>query len=137
MSVLIDARPHAAAIKAALDAALAPAWVSFEYDKVPGTNGNAGTAPGIFVALSLERRTNPLLRTPGRAGAAGWRVALRSVGRTVAECRWAQLRVADALNEQRLFVAGEYSNRLQFESGDAPGFDDGRYSAIDLYTYVR
>lgn len=136
MSVLVDARPHATAVKSALDAALGP-WDAYDYDDLPGANGNAGTLPGIFVTISLERRYNPLIRPPGRADSVGWRLALRSVGRTVDEARWAQLRTADALNEKRLLVAGEYTTRLQFETGDAAAFDDGRYSATDFYTYVH
>lgn len=134
MSVLLDSRPHAVAIKEALDGILWD-WSAYDFDDVPGSNGNPGKLPGIYVAFSIERRPNPLVRTPGRAGSAGWRVALRSVGRTVDECRWAQNRVALALNEERLLVDGDYTSRLQFESGQAADRDEGRYSALDIYTY--
>lgn len=136
MSVLVDSRPHAVAIKAALKPQLGE-WSAWDYDDLPGSNGNPGTPPRIFTLVSLERRTSSVLRTPGRAGAVGWRLAIRSVGHTIDECRWAQLKAAAALNEQRLLVGGEYSSRLQYESGDAPAYDDGRYSALDFYTYVR
>lgn len=134
MSLLLDARPHAEAIKAALDDPLWN-WSAYDFDDVPGSNGNPGKLPGIYVAFTVERRANPLVRNPGRTGSVGWRVALRSVGRTVDECRWAQDRVGFALNEERLPVEGRYSSRLQFESGQAPELDEGRYSALDIYTY--
>lgn len=136
MSVLIDARPHSKAIVAAVTAEL-DIWSAYTYDKVPGLQANTGTAPGIFVAVSVERRTNPVLRTPGRAGSAGWRVSLRCVGRTVAEAQWAQWRVGVALNENRLLVNSVYTSRFQPEPSDAPAPDDGRYSAVETYIYTH
>lgn len=143
MSVLLDARPHAAAIKAALEATIGPdpdtdATRVFDYDEVPGGNDEDGEWPdGLFVLIGIERRSNPVLRTPGRAGSAGWRVSFRSVGRDASEARWAQFQVAQALAEQRLLVAEKHTSRLQLESSDAPAYDDGRYSATDLYTYTH
>lgn len=136
MSVLLDARPHATAVKDALDVPLG-AWAAYDYDDVPGANDNHGKPPGIFVLISVERRFNPNVRMSAQAGTTAWRLAVRSVGRTVAECRWAQVRVAEVLNEGRLLVAGIYTSRLQYESGNAASFDDGRYSAVDIYTYVH
>lgn len=136
MSVLLDVRPHAVALKAALDGPLGQ-WSAYDYDEVPGGNGNEGTLPFIYVVLSVERRLNPIVRAPGRTSSAGWRVALRSVGRTVDECRWAQNRVAIGLNEKRLLVADEHTSRLQYESGQAAELDEGRYSALDIYTYTH
>lgn len=134
MTVVLDVRPHAVALKAALDGPLGQ-WSAYDYDEVPGSNGNDASLPHIYVVLSVERRPNPLVRTPGRTGSAGWRVALRSVGRTVDECRWAQNRVAIGLNEKRLLIADEFTSRLQYESGQAAELDEGLYSALDIYTY--
>lgn len=133
---LVDQRPHATAIKAAIKAQFGPNNV-YEYGQVPGANGVAGTLPNIFAIISLERRSNTFLRLPARAGNAGWRLAVRTVGRTVDECRWAQLRVADALNEARLTVGDKPTTPLQYEAGDAPTFDDGRFSAVDYYTFAH
>lgn len=136
MSTLIDARPHAAAIKAAINAHLGP-WETFEYDNVPGTNENEGTPPVMFVTISLERRGNELLRSVARSGSTAWRLAVRYTAPSVDECRWLQKRTADAINEQRVVVADKPTTRMQFEPGDAPAFDDGAYSSHDFYTFVH
>lgn len=140
MSVLIDARPYAVAVKTALDATLGPDPATgesraYDYDDLPGSLGNEGTPPGIFVAISLERRGSLSLRMSARAGTSSWRLAVRSVGMTVDECRWAQHKTAVALNEARLLVGDRRTTPIQYESGDAPAYDDGRYSATDLYVY--
>lgn len=137
MTVLLDARPYAVAVRAALDTALAPNK-SYEYRQVPGADGNKGTLPPIFVLVSLERRSNPLVRqNSARAGAVGWRLATRSAGRTVDECRWAMSHVSDVLNEKRLLVAGEYTTRIQFESDEAPAWDEERFTAVAFWTFVH
>lgn len=136
MSVVLDSRLHANAVKAAVTDELGP-WDAYDYDEVPGTNGNAGTVPAIFVLVSVERRYNPNLRSTAKAGMTGWRIAVRAVGPTVDEVRWALLKVATALNEERLTVDGSPTTPIQFESDQAPEFDDGRYSGIALYTYAH
>ena len=135
MSVLVDARPHGTAVRAAIAAALGTAHV-YDHGKVPGANGNEGTLPEIFVLVAIERRYSPVLRS-AHAGNAGWRVLTTALGRTVAESEWAQARVAAALNEQRLTVAGAPTTRIQLESTTAPKFDDGRFAADAFYTYAH
>lgn len=135
MSVVIDSREHASAVKAALTAEL-DEWDAYDYDELPGSNGNAGTLPAIFVLVAVERRYNPLLRS-ARAGATGWRVSVRCVGRTIDEARWAMYHAGLALNEQVLTVDGSPTTRLQFESDEAPAPDDGRYSGRAFYTYTH
>lgn len=135
MSVVLDSRPHAEAVKAAVDAALGPVN-AYDYDEVPGANGNTGTQPNIYVAISLERRYNPNLRSTAQAGMTGWRIAARGVGRTVDEVRWALFKVAEALNEQRLTIDGTPTTPIQFENDlEAPRYDDGRFTAAAAYTY--
>lgn len=133
---LIDPRVHATAVKAALDAALG-AGKALDYDEVPGTNGNAGKLPNIYVAVSIERRGGARVRATATTGRTGWRVAARCVGRTVDECRWALFKVATALNETQLTIDGLPTTPVQFETDQAPEWDDGRYSALALYTYVH
>lgn len=131
---LVDQRPHATAIKAAIKAQLGPNNV-YEYGQVPGADGVAGSLPNIFAIIALERRFNPTVRASTRAGSAGWRLSVTSVGRTVDECRWAQNKVAVALNEQRISIDGDLTTRLQYESGRAAEVDETRVSADDFYTY--
>lgn len=133
---LVDARLHAEAVKAALNGSLG-ADKALDYDEVPGMNGNAGKLPNIYVAVSVERRAGAPLRATASTGRTGWRVGARCVGRTVDECRWALFKVAEALNEQRLTIDGAQTTPIQFEADQAPEWDDGRYSALALYTYVH
>lgn len=130
-----DTRPHAEAIKAAITATVGPDRV-YEYGDVPGADGNEGTLPLIYVLVTVERRVGALKRAGAFAPSSGWRVTTRAVGRTVSECRWALAKIALALDEQRLTIGGETTTPLQYESGQAPESDDGRFSALDIYTYV-
>ena len=135
MSALVDARPHATAVKSAIAAALGSLHV-YDHGQVPGTYSNTGSLPNIFVLVAIERRQSPVLRS-ARAGDAGWRVITTALGRTVAECNWARLKVAEALCEQRLEVSGFSTTPIQFESDTAPKYDDGRFAADAFYLYVH
>lgn len=142
MSVVLDTRAHAAAIKAAIHATVGPIpsttdTRTYDYDEVPGVNGNTGNQPNIYVVVSLERRHNPNLRATAQAGLTGWRVAARANGRTVDEVRWTLLKVAEALNEASLTVDETRTTPLQFESDEAPQYDDDRYTAVAFYTYAH
>jgi hypothetical protein len=134
---LVDARVHATAVKAALNAVLGPKAEALDYDEVPGMNRNPGPVPNIYVAVSVERRAGAPLRQSATTGRTGWRVGARCVGRTVDECRWALFKVATALNEARLTIGGLDTTPVQFEADQAPEWDDGRYSALALYAYVH
>lgn len=136
-TVLIDARPHVVAVKAAIETQLGAAADVYDYGKVPGADGNAGTLPNIYVLLTVERRFNPLQRSTAQAGAAGWRITARGVGRTADEARWAMFKVATALTEVRLTVAGAPTSPIRFESEQNPELDNGRHSGLSLYTYTR
>lgn len=131
----LDERLHVAAIKAAIKAQFGPNNV-YDYGTVPGADGNAGTLPNIFALVSLERRYNPNLTLAARASANGWRLSVRVVGRTMDEARWALLKVATALNEQRLTIDGRATTPLQYESPRPPELDDGRFSGLASYTYA-
>lgn len=136
MTTLIDPRAYATAVKAALTATVGANRV-YDYDDLPGSNGNAGDLPDIFVLVSIERRYNPNLNLAAMAGSTGWRVAVRSVGRTIDETRWAMFKVATALNEKRLTVAAKSTTPIQFESDQAPELDDGRFAALSLWTFAH
>ncbi len=132
-----DFRPHATAIKAAIKAALPTPLDVYDYSTVPGTNGNAGTVPASFVIVAIERRYNPNLRLTAQAGAVGWRVSARCVASSVTNAGLLLSAVATALNEKRLVVDGADTTTIQFESDQTPALDDGKYSAVAIYTYAH
>lgn len=139
MTIVLDSRAHATAVKAAINATLGPIpnttdTRTYDYDEIPGANGNDGELPDIYVAVSLERRYSPVLRS-AKAGGTGWRIGARAVGPTVDEVRWALLKVALALNEKRLNISGTSTTPIQFETDEAPARDEGVYTAVALYTY--
>lgn len=140
---LVDARIHAAAVKVALNTALGVKVQAYDYDEVPGAKTNPDALqrllplPNIYVAVSVERRFIGQLRNSASTGRTGWRVSARSLGRTVDECRWAMFRVATGLNEKRLTIAGTTTTPIQFESEQAPEWDEVRYTAVSLFTYVH
>lgn len=135
MTGQVDPREHAGAVKAALNATLNDK--AFDYDEAPGLNGKSGTIPNVFALVSVERRGGVSPRAIGGTGRTGWRIAVRCVGRTVDECRWALWKTAVALDEVRLTVDGTETTPIQLEADQAPEFDDGRYSAAVLYTYAH
>lgn len=135
MTVVIDSREHAAAIKAAVNAELGDVEC-YEYDEVPGVNGNDGTEPRKYAVFSIERRYNPNLNLGAKAGTGGWRAAVRAVGTTVDEARWVMFKTALALNEARLSIGSARTTPIQFESDQAPEYDDGRFAGLALYTYA-
>jgi hypothetical protein len=132
-----DFRPHATAIKAAIDAALPTTVNVYDYSTVPGTNGNTGTIPAQFVIVALERRYNPNLRTTAQAGSTGWRISARAVATSVTNAGLLLAAVSTALNEQRLTIDGETTTPIQFESDQAPEFDSGKYAGLSLWTYAH
>ena len=133
---LLDTREHVTAIRAALDAALAPDVHTYEWGRVPGESGNTGTLPAIWALVSVARRFNPSLRLSAQAGVSLWRVTVGVVGSTPNEARWALHRVAVALNEEPLTIAGEVSSPLQADTETSPRRDDDRYYAAAVYTYA-
>lgn len=138
MSVLLDSRPHAKVVRTLLtDAA---DWTAYDYGKVPGSDGNPGTLPPIYALVSVERRFNSNLRMSAQAGRIGWRLAVRVVGRTPDEARWALMTVAGVLNESRLALltstGPRHTTPIQFESEQSPEKDDGRYSALSIWVYA-
>lgn len=138
MSVILDARPHATAIRTALDAQLDP-WLAFDYGEVPGSEGVGGTMPRIFAVVGVERMYLPPRRMPAKSGVTGWRASVRVVARTVNEARWAMFQVATALNEVQLEVGSDLAltTPIQPEDGErAPAPDDGRFSATSFWTYA-
>lgn len=136
----LDTRAHSSAIRAAIEAMLGGSH-AYDYDDVPGSpqaaspDLRAEALPDIYAAVSVERRYTPPRRITAQAGRSGWRVAVRAVGRTVDEARWAQKRVAEALDEAQLTIDGHTTTAFQHESWSDAEHDDGRYSGLTVYTY--
>lgn len=134
-----DERVHRDVIEPMLRAALgidAPGIQRvYDYGDVPGTDGNQGKLPDIFVLPTLERRyVGP--RRDGRAGRSGWRLSVRYVGSTVDEARWALNKVTAAIDEQRFTIGGVISTPVTHESTTDIAPDDGRYSGLTVWVYA-
>lgn len=125
---VIDERLHRDALEALVAGPLN--GKAYDYDGTPTT------LPNIFTLLSIERRYVPPRTGSGLSGRSGWRVAFRYVGRTVDEARWAGLKIAQALDQQRLSVGGFTSTPITHESTAAIESDDGRFSGLAVYTYA-
>ncbi len=140
---LVDARPHAEAVKAALNAALGPDVHAYDYDEVPGSDLNpndeqrAEPVPDIFVVIAVSRRAAPPTRGGYTTGRTGWRIETRGAGTTTDECRWAMYKAAVALNEAVLTIDGTDTTPVTFESETEPQSDDGRISATALWVYAH
>lgn len=142
---VLDERLHVEAFKAAVSAAMiaegSPARC-YGYDEVPGSTQSAGPdkvpgkLPNVFALVSVERRFFEPGRMVGRAGRSSWRLSFRGMGRTEWECRWALLRIAEAVDEVRFTIDGFRTGPVTHESSTAPAWDDGRFSATKTYTYT-
>lgn len=131
----LDERAHAKALAALIDAHLGPNDV-YEYGKVPGVDGNPGKEPSIYVLIQVTRRYLPATRSVRQASRSGWRASVRAVGRTVDECRWASLRVSEALDGAYLTISALPSTPVQHETSDEPDKDGGRWSSLSRWTYA-
>lgn len=134
-----DERIHRDVIEPLLRAALGTeaggAQRVYDYGEVPGADGNPGKLPNIFALPTLERRyVAP--RRGGLAGRSGWRLAVRYVGRTVDEARWAQNRITLAIDERRLTIGDFTSSPVTHESTTDIAPDDGRYSGLTVWVYA-
>lgn len=131
-----DERPHFKAVESAINAQIG-SWSVYEYGQVPGLDGNEPPTPDMYVLLQVERRAGASpLHASAQAGRIGWRASVRAVARTANECRWLQLKIADALDEQVLDVDGDSTSPIQLESGSAPASDKGWFESLSRWTYT-
>lgn len=130
-----DERPHATALIAAIKAQLG-AWNAYELGEVPGVDDNAGSIPDIFAVVQVERMFLPTMQSSRKASRAGWRASIKAVGRTVSEARWAQNKVALALDSARLTIGSRSTTPIQHESTDSPEPDGDHFSALSRWTYA-
>ena len=133
----LDARPHARAIKEAVEASFGAAADLYDYDDVPGTNGNEGVLPDLYAEMTVEPVTSGNPRMTGQTGTRHWIATVRGVGRTVDEARWVLFKAATALHEQALVVDGRPTTPLQGGDGGPPELDGGRYSGLLVFTYTH
>lgn len=137
MTVVLDSRPFSTAAKAAIKAAVGAASDVYDYSTVPGSNGRTGTLPTSYVIVAVERRFNPNLRASAQASMTGWRITVRCVSTTVTNVALLLSAVAQGLNEKRLTIDGVATTPIQFESDQTPDYDNGRYSALAVYTFAH
>lgn len=135
-----DARPHEAAIVAALNAKLSP-QVAYPLDGVPGTKQNSDASesakplPGMYAEVNIAPRYTPPVGAVPRETRGGWRAITICVGRTRNEAFWVMDRVTQALRSQYLLVQGERVGPLVRESAREPEWDNVRWSAPLIWIY--
>jgi hypothetical protein len=126
---------QAAAIFAALNAALAPRSVAYEYGKVPGSNGNTGTEPDHYVVVDISRRYVPERRASGEVMLPGGRVGTRYIGKNAADVRAMRAKVTAALEDQIIVTDAGEIGPFTFESADPMRTDAAFQVAEDLWTF--
>lgn len=133
----LDERLHADAILALLNASTALNGNAYEFDSIPGSNGDPGTLPDTYVGFSVARRYVPAGRLSGQIGRTSWRISTRYVGRTTGDARLAAFKVATALDQQFITV-GTHTALIRLDEGanDAISLDDGRYSGLSQWLYT-
>lgn len=105
-------------------------WSAYDYDDVPDD------LPSMYALVSLSKRFGaPVYMCGGRA-MTGYRLTTLAVGRTVDEARHVRGLVAEAIEDQQLYLAGYTSTRVRFESEQPIEPDDGRYSGLTSWTYA-
>ena len=125
---------QAAAIMAALNAALAPA-VAYEYGKVPGAGGNAGTEPAKYVLVDISRRYVPGRRASGEVTLPGGRLGTRYVARSSSDLRNMRRLVTATLEDKILTTAAGEVGPFVFESADPARPDEAFQVADDAWTF--
>ena len=125
---------QAEAILAVLNAALAPA-VAYEYGKVPGSNGNAGTEPAKYLLVDISRRYVGSFRTSGAASLKGYRLGTRYVAKSSGDARTMRQRVAAALEGHIIKTEAGEIGPFMFETGDPIRPDDTYQVGTDTWTF--
>lgn len=127
-------KDQADTILAALNTALAPAVV-YDYDKVPGAYGNAGTRPLKFAAVSITRRFVNSNRGSGEVSVSGYRVQVRYAAKATNDARNMRALTTATLEDKILGSGASEVGPFCFESSQAIGPDDGYQSGSDTFTF--
>lgn len=117
---------HAAAIIAALNAAGA---VPYLLGAVPAT------PPDYYTEVTVERRFIDEPRVTVGGDRRGWRFTTRAVARKEANARNLRTK-ADALENQRLTVAGQVTTKVRFEGSEPIGDDNDWWTGLTTWTYL-
>lgn len=125
---------QAAAILVALNAALEPA-AAYEYSKVPGSNGNAGTEPAKYVVIDLSRRYVDKRLASGEVSVSGYRLGVRYVAKATNDARNMRRIVTGVLEDQILTTDDGEVGPFVFESAEALRPDEGYQVALDVFTF--
>lgn len=123
----LDAREHAELWRSLIAARMN--GHAYDYDDVPKT------LPNIYALVSVERRFTASARATSQASRSSWRLSVRGVGRTIAECQWADKRITEAVEQHRALIGGKTSTLPRHETSNAPKPDDSRHSSLTHWTY--
>jgi hypothetical protein len=132
--VLVTESEMAAAILATLNAAIAPS-VAYEYGKVPGSNGNAGTEPAKYLLIDVTRRYVDSHRASGVTSLTGYRLGTRYVAKSIGDAREMRRRTATALEDQILATADGELGPFTFEAADSLVLTEGYHVGTDTWTF--
>lgn len=127
-------KEQAEAILAAINAAIAPT-VAYEYDKVPGAYGNAGTRPLRFAAIAISRRYVGKKRGSGEVSTNGYRIQVRYAAKATNDARNMREKTTAVLEDKILTSEAGEVGPFVFETSQAFGPDDGYQSGSDTYIF--
>lgn len=126
---------QAAAILAAINAAIGPGATAYEYDKIPGANGNAGTEPAQYVAIALSRRYVDERRYDGSVMLPGGRLEASFIGKSIVNVRNMQRLTTGAIEDVILTGPGGEVGPFVFESSEAIKPDGAYQVGRDVWTF--
>lgn len=121
---------HATAVLTALNAVLTTGMDAYDLDDIPSP------LPDNYVEVTVSSRAGAPNRSTASTGRSGWRITTRTVGKTVSNAREMRRLVRTALLFVRLTVDGDQTTRIQFESEEPIGPDDGWYSGLSTWSYA-
>ena len=124
----------AAAILATLNTAIAPS-VAYEYGKVPGSNGNAGTEPSKYLLIDVTRRYTDVRRVSGVVSMKGYRLGTRYVAKSIGDAREMRRRTTAVLEDQILATPDGDLGPFTFETADALVLTEGYHVGTDTWTF--
>lgn len=126
---------QATAILAAINAAIGPGATAYEYDKIPGANGNAGTEPAQYVAVALSRRYVDNRRFGGSVMLPGGRLETRYAAKSITNARNMRRLVTAAIEDTTLTGPGGEVGPFTFESAEAFRPDQTYQVGTDVWTF--
>lgn len=134
MTLVVAEKLHATAVLDALNAVLPAGKKAYDTDALDRLTA----LPDEYVEVVITRRAyGGSERLPAATTAGGWRVLTRSVSkRSINNARDQHDAVHGALEFKRLTIGGKRTTRIQFETAEPIGPDDGAWSGYQMWTYV-